>query len=104
MINITCSLVFAYRSGLNMLAGRVQYRGEIICLEMVDEKHQPSSPLCSVEVSVALTTTLHAHQTSIYSLDLHRYMLSFDPVILIHFQNRVSVSDPVLLSDRGKSL
>lgn len=31
---------------------------------MADEKRQPSSPLCSVEVSVALTTTLHAHQVS----------------------------------------
>ena len=54
-----------YWWGLNKRTGRVQCRGEIICLEMAGEKRQPSSSPCSpcsVKVSVALTTTLHAHQ------------------------------------------
>lgn len=55
----------AYWWRLNRGTEGAQYGGEIICLEMAGEKRQPSSSLrslCSVEVSVALTTILHAHQ------------------------------------------
>lgn len=59
-INITFYLHTG--SGSTNAREGVQCRGEIIFLEVAGEKRLPSSSLCSVEVSVALTTALHAHQ------------------------------------------